>query len=120
MTLRTPGGKPARLASRASDSAVKGVSGDGLTTMQQPAARAALAFRSIKAMGKFLSSKSAAGSGLKQEGVGREAAYQGTSAATTPMGCLMTMDRRPAMAFVTVEPWIRSASPMNHHTKRRA
>jgi hypothetical protein len=44
-TLNTPLGNPAWAASSASAKTESGVSGDGLTIMQQPAANAAPAFR---------------------------------------------------------------------------
>src|SRR5271163_2878489 len=94
-TLNTPGAKPAWLARCASVRHVSGVSGDGLTTMVQPAASAAPALRRIMAMGKF----------------------HGTSATATPMGCLMTKVRRLGADGVYTEPWMRSASPANHHVK---
>lgn len=50
-TLKTPFGKPACCARFASASTEKGVSGDGLTIIVQPAANAAPAFRRIIAMG---------------------------------------------------------------------
>ena len=65
-TLNTPFGNPAFSARYASDRTEKGVSGDGLTTIVQPAASAAPALRKIMAIGKF----------------------QGTSATATPIGCL--------------------------------
>ena len=52
-TLRTPSGRPARLASSASAMADRGVSSAGLTTIGQPAARAGPALRKIIADGKF-------------------------------------------------------------------
>ena len=53
ITLNTPAGKPARLASSASASADSGVSGAGLTTTVQPAASAGAHLRVIMADGKF-------------------------------------------------------------------
>src|SRR5690349_3093862 len=52
-TFRTPPGTPARDASSASASALKGVFDAGLTTVVQPAARAGPTLRVIIAMGKF-------------------------------------------------------------------
>jgi len=46
-TLKTPLGNPAWVASSAKANTERGVSGEGLTIMVQPAARAALAFRRI-------------------------------------------------------------------------
>jgi hypothetical protein len=62
---------PARCASSASASAVSGVSGAGLTTKVQPAARPGGHLRVIIAAGKF----------------------QGVIAAQTPTGCFWTMMR---------------------------
>ena len=72
-TLNTPAGMPARSASSARASADRGVSSAGLTTTGQPAASAGAALRVIIALGKF----------------------HGVIAATTPIGCLMTIRRRP-------------------------
>ena len=69
--LSTPLGKPACSASATSASAVSGVSGAGLTTKVQPAARPGAHLRVIIAAGKF----------------------QGVIAAQTPTGCLATMMR---------------------------
>jgi hypothetical protein len=46
-TLKTPLGNPAWVASSAKANTESGVSGDGFTTMQHPAANAAPAFRNI-------------------------------------------------------------------------
>jgi hypothetical protein len=59
-TLNTPAGKPARRASSASASAENGVSPEGCTTVVQPIASAAAAFRVIIAQGKFHGVTSAA------------------------------------------------------------
>lgn len=91
-TLNTPGGKPACRARYPNVNTEKGVSGDGLTIMVQPAARAAPALRRIMAIGKF----------------------HGVNATATPMGCLMVKIRRPGAAGVETVPWILSASPANH------
>jgi len=69
--LNTPAGTPARAASSASASAEKGVALAGLSTMGQPAARAAAALRVIIADGKF----------------------QGVIAAQTPIGSFSTTIR---------------------------
>ncbi len=74
MTLKTPGGKPARCANSASASAESGVCSAGLITTVQPAARAGATLRVIMAMGKF----------------------QGVMAAQTPIGCLSTTKRLSA------------------------
>ncbi len=49
----TPGGRPARTASSPSAKAVSGVSGAGLITQAQPAAKAGAHLRVIIAAGKF-------------------------------------------------------------------
>ena len=51
--LSTPAGRPARIASSPSASAVSGVSGAGLMTQAQPAASAGAHLRVIIAAGKF-------------------------------------------------------------------
>ncbi|MNF94862.1 hypothetical protein D3C84_775830 [compost metagenome] len=49
----TPAGSPALSAIRASSRAVSGVSSEGLSTMQQPAARAGATFQAAISIGKF-------------------------------------------------------------------
>lgn len=71
-TLNTPFVNPANSAKCTNVRMLSGVSGLGLMSIEQPAASAALAFRSIIAMGKF----------------------HGTSATATPIGCLMVKTRR--------------------------
>lgn len=71
ITLRTPGGRPASSARAARASPDSGVSGAGLTTTVQPAARAAPIFRAIRPSGKF----------------------HGVIAAATPAGCRITQTR---------------------------
>jgi hypothetical protein len=58
-TLITPAGMPARSARMAMAEVVIGVSGDGLTTIVQPAARAVTIFRKPMTTGKFHLSRSA-------------------------------------------------------------
>ena len=82
ITLKTPAGMPARSASSASASAEYGVALAGLTTMVQPAARAAPALRVIIEEGKF----------------------QGVIAAVTPMGCLITTICWPGLDAGMVSP----------------
>ena len=72
--LSTPVASPACSASAASATAVSGVCGAGFTTIVQPAARAAAAFRRIIAAGKF----------------------QGVIAAATPIGWRITSSRLSA------------------------
>ena len=72
MTLRTPGGKPARAASSASASAENGVAAAGLITTVHPAASAGETLRVIIDDGKF----------------------HGVIAAQTPTGSLITTRRR--------------------------
>ena len=74
ITLKTPGGTPARSASSASASAEYGVCVAGFNTMVQPAASAGPALRVIIAAGKF----------------------HGVMAATTPTGWRSTMMRLSA------------------------
>ena len=81
-TFSTPGGSPARMASSARASAESGVSGAGLTTTVQPAARAGAILRVIMASGKF----------------------QGVMAPTTPIGCFIT---RMRLLFL----WLGMISP---------
>ena len=69
--LSTPLGKPARIASSIRAKAVSGVSGAGLTTKVQPAARPGEHLRVIIAAGKF----------------------HGVIAAQTPTGCFWMMMR---------------------------
>ena len=76
MTLQTPGGMPARSASTARASALKGVCEAGRMTPVQPAAQPGPVLRVIIAAGKF----------------------QGVMAAKTPIGSFVTMMRRP-LAF---------------------
>ena len=71
MTLKTPGGMPARSASSARARAESGVSRGGLDTIVQPAASAGPALRVIMALGKF----------------------HGVMAATTPTGWRITTIR---------------------------
>ncbi|MNN29631.1 hypothetical protein D3C81_1432430 [compost metagenome] len=52
-TFSTPAGSPALSAIRASSRAVNGVSSDGLSTMQQPAANAGATFQAAISIGKF-------------------------------------------------------------------
>ena len=70
-TLNSPAGRPARSPSTASAMAENGVCEAGLSTIEQPAAKAGPALRVIIALGKF----------------------HGVIAATTPMGCFSTMIR---------------------------
>ena len=72
MTLNTPGGILARVASSPRASAEKGVAEAGRATTVQPAAKAGPALRVIMAFGKF----------------------QGVMLATTPTGSLVTTIRR--------------------------
>ena len=65
--LKTPSGKPAAIPNSPNFKAVNGVSSDGLSITEQPAARAAETLRVTIARGKF----------------------QGVIAATTPTGCLI-------------------------------
>ncbi len=81
-TLNTPGGMPARSASRARASAEKGVRAAGLTTTGQPAARAGAALRVIMDEGKF----------------------HGVMAAHTPTGSRSTRMRLPGCAMGMVSP----------------
>jgi len=76
ITLNTPAGMPARVASSASARADSGVSAAGLSTTVHPAASAGPALRVIMALGKF----------------------QGVIAATTPIGCLITTRRRSGLS----------------------
>src|SRR5690349_1938264 len=68
MTLRTPGGSPASASSSASMKASTGVSGDGLSTIVQPATIAGSTFCTLIAKGMF----------------------HGETAATTPTGSRVT------------------------------
>ncbi|OIQ64581.1 hypothetical protein GALL_538670 [mine drainage metagenome] len=72
--LSTPLGTPASSPSTASASAENGVSSEGFSTTEQPAASAGPTLRVIMAAGKF----------------------QGVTAATTPTGCFRVMIRRSA------------------------
>ena len=92
--LKTPGGKPAISASRASARADSGVSEAGRRTKVQPTARAGAALRVIMELGKF----------------------QGVIAATTPTGCLITTMRRSAVGAGMVSPYTRLPSSANHST----
>ena len=69
--LSTPGGTPARAASSAAASALRGAALAGLTTAAQPAASAGPTLRVTIAWGRF----------------------HGVIAATTPTGCLITTSR---------------------------
>jgi len=91
-TLKTPAGTPARRASSAIASAVRGVWLAGLTTMLQPAARAGPALRVIMAAGKF----------------------HGVIAAQTPMGSLSTTMRAVSRGAGMTSPRTRLASSENH------
>jgi len=97
-TLKTPFGNPACCARFANARTESGVSGEGLTIIVHPAAKAALAFRKIIAIGKF----------------------HGTRAAVTPIGCFTVKTLRPGADGVWIVPVILSASPANHHVKPRA
>src|ERR1700730_17655878 len=81
-TLKTPAGIPARSAKAASAKAEKGVELAGLATMVQPAAKACPALRVIMAAGKF----------------------QGVRAAQTPIGSLITTNRRSFQGEGIVSP----------------
>ena len=94
-TLITPSGKPARLASSARARAESGVSGAGLMTMVQPAARAGAHLRVIMATGKF----------------------QGVMQPTTPIGWRIVQPREPGKGVSRVSPWMRLASSADHSTK---
>ena len=75
-TLTTPAGTPASSRTSASTKLLSGASGGGLTTTVQPAASAGATFHADSVTG----------------------AFQGTMAATTPTGSLVT---RPARSAVT-------------------
>ena len=106
--LKTPLENPASSANAANASTDNGVSGDGLMTMVQPAARAAPALRAI-----MLSDVSRIPLG-KIEVTHATGKFQGTSAATTPMGCLIVMTFLLGVEESKTVPWILSASPANH------
>ena len=92
MTLRTPGGNPARSASTASARAENGVCDAGLATTVQPAASAGPTLRVIIAIGKF----------------------HGVMQPTTPMGSLVTTIRLSAACDGIVSPYARLPSSANH------
>lgn len=85
-TFNTPGGIPASSAKFASVKADKGVSGDGFTTIVQPAARAAAAF-----LMNILQDQVSLSTIVytRVGGLYAIGKFQGISAAATPIGCLM-------------------------------
>ena len=92
MTFNTPAGTPQAKAISARMSVLTGVSGEGLSTIEQPAASAGATFQVAAASGKF----------------------HGVIAATTPMGCLMTRLRdstgtNSASSVSATKPSMRSA-----------
>jgi hypothetical protein len=92
ITLRTPAGTPARVASSASANADNGVCAAGLTTIVQPAASAGATLRVIIAAGKF----------------------HGVMAAHPPPGSWTTTMRLSAQGDGMVSPYTRRASSANH------
>ena len=82
ITLNTPSGKPASLASTATANAEYGVWLAGLTTVVQPTARAAAHFLVIIEFGKF----------------------HGVIAPTTPTGCLIITILFPGLGSGTMSP----------------
>src|SRR5262245_26493738 len=92
ITLKTPGGTPARPASSASASAENGVCDAGFRTTVQPDAIAGPALRVIIASGKF----------------------HGVLPATRPIGSLMTRIRLSGWGWGIVSPYARLASSPNH------
>ena len=96
--LRIPAGTPALSASSQSANAEKGVSGAGLMTIGQPAAKAGAAFRVIMAAGKF----------------------HGVMATVTPIGCLITTIRLSVPCDGIVSPYKRLPSSPNHSIKPAA
>ena len=91
----THGGTPASSAKTASAIADKGVCSAGLTIIEHPAAKAGATLRVIMAIGKF----------------------HGVMAAVTPMGCLITINRRSFVGLGMVSPYTRLASSANHSIK---
>ena len=87
-TLSTPSGRPASLSSAASASAVSGVSSAGLSTTEQPAARAGPILRVAIAAGKF----------------------HGVISRETPIGWCMVRIRLPPDGARIRVPSIRTAS----------
>jgi hypothetical protein len=79
--------------------------------MQHPAAKAALAFRSIIL---YLSASNQYSYLSHTYAIGK---FQGTRAAATPTGCFTVKTRLPGAAGVLTVPVILSASPANHHVK---
>mmetsp|Transcript_7453 Transcript_7453/g.19257 ORF Transcript_7453/g.19257 Transcript_7453/m.19257 type:complete len:216 (+) Transcript_7453:566-1213(+) len=93
-TLNTPCGSPARSATSAIASAVRGVSSAGLSTTVQPAARAGATLRVIMDIGKF----------------------HGVMAATTPTGCRIVTKRFWSATRGSSSPCMRAASSANQCT----
>src|SRR6201999_2860990 len=87
-TLTTPDGTPASVSSAARASAVSGVSSAGLSTTEQPAARAGPSLRVAIAAGKF----------------------QGVTSSETPIGWRETRILLPATGAVVRLPSMRTAS----------
>ena len=95
MMLNTPLGMPACSASAMSASAQYGVCSAGFTTNVQPTARPGAHLRVIIAIGKF----------------------HGVIAAQTPIGCLITTNRRSGDCVGITSPYARFPSSANHSTK---
>jgi hypothetical protein len=113
-TLKTPLGNPARSARFAKARTDSGVSGDGFTIIQQPAAKAAEAFRKIILLQSAIDAHLLNG---RTHAIGK---FQGTKAAATPIGCLTVKTLLPGAAGVFMVPVILSASPANHQVNPNA
>ena len=90
--LNTPSGKPLSAMIAASSSSASGVTSDGLSTTQQPAASAGASFQAVVTMGKF----------------------HGTISPTTPQGSRRKRALKSALGSATAASWAwsrPSASP---------
>ena len=98
MNWITPAGIPARSARTPSANALSGVSSEGLTTTEHPAASAAAAFLVIMASGKF----------------------HGVMAAHTPTGWRVAKTLVSRSCVGITSPYARLASSANHSTNDAA